>query len=170
MCGLVGAGDPHLIEAAVDTYRQHHASILLSKARPYPRITEAIEGLRDAGLALYVCTSKLEQVARDVLDHLHLASRFLAVHGSDWEGRATKTELLLGLLGSERLGPVTSVMVGDREYDILAARAVGVRSCAVTYGYGSRAELDAASPDWLCESPDEIHDQLVSRKEPERIA
>ena len=37
-------------------------------------------------------------------------------------------------------------MVGDRKFDIDGARANGIAAIAVTYGYGERAELEAAGP------------------------
>jgi phosphoglycolate phosphatase len=37
-------------------------------------------------------------------------------------------------------------MVGDREHDIFGARAHGIDTIAVAYGYGSRQEFDAAAP------------------------
>ena len=43
-------------------------------------------------------------------------------------------------------------MVGDREYDILGARHNGIESIAVTYGYGSAAELAHAQPKKQIES------------------
>ena len=37
-------------------------------------------------------------------------------------------------------------MIGDREHDILGARANGIDCVAVEYGYGSAQELDLAAP------------------------
>lgn len=47
-------------------------------------------------------------------------------------------------------------MVGDRAGDIVAARANGVRSIGVLWGYGSRAELLDAGADGLCGAPGEL--------------
>ena len=35
-------------------------------------------------------------------------------------------------------------MIGDREFDVIAAARNGIRTVGVTWGYGSRAELEAA--------------------------
>ena len=40
-------------------------------------------------------------------------------------------------------------MIGDREHDILGAKAAGIDSLGVLFGYGSREELEAAGADAL---------------------
>jgi phosphoglycolate phosphatase len=50
------------------------------------------------------------------------------------------------------------MVVGDREHDIAAARANGLRVVAVTWGYGSCEEL--AGADLLCDSPAELAELL----------
>ena len=47
-------------------------------------------------------------------------------------------------------------MVGDRKFDIIGAKAEGVISVGVTYGYGSEEELLAEQPDFLAHSVDEL--------------
>ena len=47
-------------------------------------------------------------------------------------------------------------MIGDRREDILAARANGVRSIGVSYGYGTDGELREAGADIICSSPREL--------------
>jgi phosphoglycolate phosphatase len=47
-------------------------------------------------------------------------------------------------------------MVGDRLHDIHAAKANGLRSIGVLWGYGGRAELEAAGADALAATPAEI--------------
>lgn len=53
------------------------------------------------------------------------------------------------------------VMVGDRSHDVLGARKLGLPCVAVTYGYGSRAELEAARPLALSASPAELEALLT---------
>ena len=44
------------------------------------------------------------------------------------------------------------LMVGDRKYDVIGARANGIASLGVLYGYGSRDELSAAGADFIAAS------------------
>ena len=65
----------------------------------------------------------------------------------------------LELLGSP--DPATVAMVGDRHSDITAARACGVRSVGVCWGYGTREELAASGADHLVDSPAELLALLI---------
>ena len=62
-----------------------------------------------------------------------------------------EVELNSGTVELMTLIAAATVMVGDREHDIRAARQNGLRSIGVTYGYGSVEELQAAGADVLCE-------------------
>ena len=57
------------------------------------------------------------------------------------------------------LGARDPVVVGDRYYDVDAARACGLRVIGVTWGIGDRDELHDA--DWLVERPAELHALLA---------
>ncbi len=60
--------------------------------------------------------------------------------------RPNKTELIAYLLEREQLDAQASVMIGDREFDIVGAHKNAVRSIAVSYGYGTHEELQKAQP------------------------
>ena len=48
------------------------------------------------------------------------------------------------------------VMIGDRKHDVLGAKAMGLDSIGVLYGYGSREELEAAGADRIVESAEDL--------------
>jgi len=54
------------------------------------------------------------------------------------------------------LVPERAVMIGDRAGDIVGARANGIRSIGVLWGYGSETELTDAGADGLCGTPAEL--------------
>ena len=47
-------------------------------------------------------------------------------------------------------------MVGDRLFDMEAAKKVGLRAVGVTYGFGSEEELEAAGADRLAKDAEEL--------------
>ena len=49
-------------------------------------------------------------------------------------------------------------MVGDKEHDVLGARACGLSCVAVSYGYGTEEELLAAGPLKIVDSAAQIVD------------
>src|SRR5438132_680889 len=48
--------------------------------------------------------------------------------------------------------PQQALMVGDTTADILAGKAAGLKTCAVTYGFGSLAELRHCQPDYVIDT------------------
>lgn len=58
-------------------------------------------------------------------------------------------------------------MIGDREHDIIGAIGCGVESIGVTFGYGSKEELENAWADHIAYRVEEIADiiQHISLRE-----
>ena len=57
---------------------------------------------------------------------------------------------------AEALDPRATVMVGDRSHDVAGAHANSMRAIGVLWGYGGRAELEAAGADALLAAPGEL--------------
>ena len=51
-------------------------------------------------------------------------------------------------------------MVGDRKYDILGAKKVGIESVGVLYGYGNLEEMKECEADYIAKDVFELMDIL----------
>jgi phosphoglycolate phosphatase len=141
------------VDEAVMAYRQHYGESGLFGSEPYPGIRSALRDMREAGLRIYLATSKREVFARRILQHLELAAYFDDIYGSIPGGKLDhKPELLAHILSEQNIPASRSLMVGDRRHDIVGAHAVGMRGLGVLWGYGSRDELETAGADQLVES------------------
>ena len=76
--------------------------------------------------------------------------------------RRDKSSIIAHALRKFDLDPLRSIMIGDRDQDIIGARENGMSAIAVTYGFGSREELDSARPAHLVERSEEIVSLLVN--------
>ncbi|MGJ4911353.1 HAD hydrolase-like protein [Bradyrhizobium sp. HKCCYLS2033] len=153
---LQAHGDGRVDEAVV-AYREHYGEIGLFGSTLYPGIREALQAMHDAGLRIYLATSKRELFARRILEHLDLISYFQAIYGSVPSGALDhKPELLAHILTERNIAARDSLMVGDRRHDIAGAHAVKMRSLGALWGYGSRDELETAGADRLVENPDDL--------------
>jgi phosphoglycolate phosphatase len=162
---LLGTRDAVLLERAVALYRERFARVGWRENEVYPGVREMLSSLRAAGFRLFVATSKLAHFAVQILEHFKLAEFFVAVHGATLDGSLDdKAELVARLLRVEELDPAASVMIGDREHDIRAAKHCGLRALGVAYGYGSREELQAAGADFICSTPVEVAALLLDQK------
>lgn len=115
--------------------------------RPYPGVVETLQILKDNGHALAVCTNKPTHAAREILGELGMAGFFgVVVGGGELEGiLKPDPRPLLETLRRMGVDPGRAVMVGDSKNDMETARAAGVASIAVAYGYakGPLADLGA---------------------------
>jgi len=160
---LQAYGDDRLGEA-VAAYRQHYGERGFLESAPYPGIGEALAEMKQAGLAIYLATSKREVFARRILEHLAFSEHFDGIYGSTPDGALDhKPELLAHIVAQEGVSPSRSLMVGDRRYDMAGAHAVGMRGLGVLWGYGDRAELEAAGADGLVEAPADLARTVMSR-------
>lgn len=145
-------GDDRIAEAVL-AFRQHYGDRGLLGSEPYPGIGHSLREMQQAGLRLYLATSKREAFARRILEHLELAAYFDGIYGSVPSGELDhKPELLAHILSEHDIAPTRSLMVGDRRYDISGAHAVGMRGLGVLWGYGTRDELEGAGADRLVEA------------------
>ena len=115
-------------------------------------VREMITQLHYKGYPLFVCTSKQRHFAIRILDLFELSGMFTAIYGDQAEFASHSKEDLLGLLLRERgLEKDAAWMIGDRSFDIDAARANQVRALAAGWGYGlaeewAQADAVAAIP------------------------
>ncbi len=148
---------------AVAAYREHFAVEGLFENEVYPGVAEILENLRSAGKTLCVATSKPEKFALQILEHFDLKKYFSLVCGAAMdESRSSKHEVIeyaIGLCGRPERGRI--LMIGDREHDILGAKAAGLSSVGVLYGYGDRAEHESAGADYIVESVAELEALLL---------
>ena len=142
---------------AVAYYREYYSAGGIFENSVYTGIPEVLAMLKEAGKYLAVATSKPEFFAKQVLDHFGLTGYFDFIGGALMdETRTTKEEVLAYTLTEMKIDPEMAVMVGDRENDATAARALGVSCIGVLYGYGSREELAAAGCTIFAEHPNDI--------------
>jgi phosphoglycolate phosphatase len=151
---LLGAGDVHRVEQAVWLYRERFSVRGMFENKVYPDIGDTLAQLLEKGSTMFVATSKPHAFAERIVEYFGLGRFFRAVYGSELNGaNADKKDLLAHLLRVESLPPTDTVVVGDRAHDVLGARANGLFSVGVLWGYGSREELVSAGAGALCDEP-----------------
>lgn len=145
-----------LAPQALELYRERFSDVGWSENEVYSGVVEALELLTQTDSRIYVATSKPQRFADRIIKHFKLDAYFLRVFGSELDGtRSDKRDLLKFAL--MEVQPVdTAVMVGDREHDIIGARANGMASIGVTYGYGSVRELTSAGAGLLVDAPAQL--------------
>jgi phosphoglycolate phosphatase len=161
---LMPDSEPAFRMQVLQHYRACYAATGWTRNAVYPGIRELLTTLRERGVALYLCTSKREEFTHRILDHFALRQFFSGIVADRAASEHhDKADLLSELLMEHKIDRSSAVMIGDREFDILAARAVGIASIAVTYGFGSPAELADGRPDATCHIVAALTRFLLSR-------
>jgi len=154
-------GDDSQIEAAIAFYRERFADIGWRENRVYDGIEACLEQLYRKTQSIFVVTAKPTVFSQQIIEHFELDRFFKLVYGSNLDGSlGDKADLLAHVLRRENIKPSDAVMIGDRRFDMAAARAHGVASIGVLWGYGSEQELRAAGADRVCAHPHQIVHQL----------
>jgi phosphoglycolate phosphatase len=116
---------------------------LTARTKLYPGVKETIEAL--PGQRKAVLSNKSRALVVQILDHFGILPYMDAIVGGDsGEGRKPSPGAILRLLSRFRKIAEEAIIVGDCIYDIDAGRAAGIRTVAVTYGYGADNFADKA--------------------------
>ena len=110
---------------------------------PYPGCIAALDGLRDRGARLVVCTNKLTYLSKELLHRLDLSFRFEAIIGAD-AAPAPKPDPRHVLHAVQAAGGTANraVMVGDSINDVASAQAAGVPAIVFPFGYSDVPAAD----------------------------
>jgi phosphoglycolate phosphatase len=119
----------------------------------YPGIGEVLGSL---GGRKSTATTKGTPTTKAVLDQFGLLSYFDHIQGTDGFPAKPEPDVLLKSLEILNVRAEDCLFIGDSPTDIEAGQRAGIRTCAVTWGYGDREELAKAEPDFWAHAPHEL--------------
>lgn len=116
----------------------------------YPGVTEIINKLHGKNIKTALLTTKGQDHAEIILRKFNLFDDFDYIMGRR-PGIAHKPspEPLLKISRDLNVDIAETVIVGDSELDIQCGKSAGAKTCAVTYGYRTKKELQKSEPDFL---------------------
>jgi phosphoglycolate phosphatase len=154
--------DEPTLDDLLARFMADYARHAIDTTRPFPGVVETLQRLRNDGDVLGICTNKPEAPTRIMLDALGLSPFFSGISAGDsCSVRKPDPGHVRDALSRIDADPACTVMIGDSEHDVDAARAAGIPAIAVTYGYAKKplSELGAARLiDHFAELPDILRD------------
>jgi phosphoglycolate phosphatase len=143
-------------QEAIDVFRGRYLVVGKFENVPYPGIQELLDTLKQQGHRLFVATSKPETTAVEILHKFQLAPFFEIICGATFDGtRSHKADVIAYLLN--KIGPqAQAIMVGDTEFDVLGAKAHGIPTVGVSWGYGEVAAMEQAGAVAIAHTMDEL--------------
>lgn len=153
--GLVGKKNEEAVSHYRTYYLEHEAVYACSL---YDGITDAILKLKERGYRISLATSKPEKMARMILERKGITSLFDFIGGADESvGRKDKVAVIRYVLSSLESNEVQStLMIGDRMYDVLGAKELGIDTLGVLWGFGSERELSESGVLMTAELPRDL--------------
>lgn len=173
---------PQQAEEAVEKYRERFQQTGLYENVIYEGIPELLEVLHKEGRRIAIASSKPTVFVEKILKYFKIASCFDVVVGSELDGRRSKKEevveealrQLYQLEGQSFLPRQEvldrTVMIGDRKFDVQGAKAYGIDSIGVLYGYSGKGELKEAGADCIVRTVKELRQVLLGEDTEKNIS
>ncbi|MCI3926899.1 HAD family hydrolase [Paenibacillus sp. TRM 82003] len=148
---------------AVDDFNQKKRLDYHRTVQPFAGVVEGLRLLRQRGCVLGVVTNQKRDVTRRCLETTGLTACFEVVVGIEdvREGKPHPESILLAMV---KLGakPEETVMIGDTDYDLLAAERAGIRSVLLE-PYGTKSPRRGHAVQTFPDFQHFLHAMLTSR-------
>jgi phosphoglycolate phosphatase len=143
------------LERSIKLFRRRYGEHLLDQTQLYPSVRKVLEFFKDRKQA--VLTNKPEDFSHTILRGLGVDSFFFKVMGGD-QGFPKKPapEAVLEILSAAGVSRDEAILVGDSATDVETGRNAGVKTVAVTYGFGRVEEIQKSQPDLILNHLEEL--------------
>jgi len=146
---LTGKEEPALVEEIRNTF--------LSISPRKIKLFEGMRNILDLPIKKAVFTSKGDLGTYRDLKYLNIKDKFEYVVTADMlKNKKPHPEGILKILNFFEVNRAETMMIGDTELDILAAKNAGVKSVAVTWGNRDYEYLLKYKPDYIVKATDEL--------------
>ncbi len=146
------AGGPEAFPKALEVFKAHYQEHLLDTTRPFPGVGEVLHHFWD--IPKVVITNKSQGYSEKILKGLAMEPFFKGTYGGDTQfPKKPDPSIVAHLLKSFQVSPQETVIIGDSRVDMETGHNAHILTCAVTYGFRPRSELEAVGYDYLIENP-----------------
>ena len=126
----------------------------------YDGAVETLERLANDNWLIAMATGKSRRGIDAIFSMHPLAQSFDTIHCADDGPGKPHPAMCLEAMKKMGAEPHESLMIGDAVFDMQMGRAAGLHSLGVTWGFGTRAELEAAGAHHISEKYDELNLEL----------
>lgn len=159
LCGL----DEDTANRAVNKFEEYYLSKGIYESQLFDGIAHLLSALYQQNKVLAVATNGVGTNAQLILHHNGVDQYFTSIMGLTSLGAPeTKPDVIRRVLYEIRATDLNQVvMVGDRFYDIEAAKACGLDAIGVLYGYGEEDEIMAAGATHVARDTEQLLELLT---------
>ncbi len=153
--------DALLAAEALNIFLAFYAQNLCVATVTYPNVSSTLKALKAKGYRLAIVTNKPYDFVDPILDGLGLDGLFELILGGDsLPQKKPDPAPLLHVCRTLDVNVEQCVMVGDSKNDLLAAKASGMQSAGVTYGYNYGEDIGIHNPTVIMDDFSELLELL----------
>ncbi len=160
--GVYGVPKDRIEEAVAIFRRFYQEDGGKYKVSPYPGIGDLLKRLQEKGLRLFIATSKPEHLAVELLEIFGMENYFERICGATLDGTRDQKEKVITYLLNSLEDKGDCIMVGDTAFDVIGARAHGIPTVGVSWGFGSREEMVQAGAAAVVDTMEELESYLLN--------
>ena len=150
--------DKMVIQQCIETYRRlFQENMQTIKPQTFPKVVETLSALREKGLTLAIASSRSHASLVELTHDLGISNVIsYMIGGDDVKKAKPNPEPVLNVLETLGYKACQTLVVGDMAVDILMGVNAGTKTCGVTYGNGTKMELEEVGADYVIDSIDEL--------------
>ena len=145
-------------QLCANTYRRiFNENQRIIKPQAFPHVVETLSALKERGFTLTIASSRSHASLSELTKDMGISESISYLIGADDVKKAKpEAEPVLNTLSAMNYKASETLVVGDMNVDILMGLNAGAMTCGVTYGNGTRKELEDAGADYIINSIDEL--------------
>ncbi|MBA3696862.1 MAG: phosphoglycolate phosphatase [Methylotenera sp.] len=146
---LTAEPDADLLAKAQNLFFDAYAQVV-AESKPYPKVIEALQALKGAGMHLACVTNKPAAFTKPLLEKSGLAQYFdFVVSGDTLKKKKPEPDQIFYICEKFGISVQEAVLIGDSKTDIQAARNAGCYIFTVPYGYNQGYSIEINTVDAL---------------------
>jgi phosphoglycolate phosphatase len=159
--GLDGEPPQEDFDRAYPIFLDLYAQNTSNRSYLYPGVREGLDYFKSQGYLLGCVTNKAAQFTVPLLKELGLYDDFgIVVSGDSLPVKKPDPQPLLHAAAHFDVTPEQSLMIGDSQSDVKAARAAGFQIVCMSYGYNHGEDIRNYNPDLVVDSMVELKEVL----------
>lgn len=150
ICGF----SPAHCEELTEKYHEYYENGGYKLNCLYDGIYDTLKELKNRGYHLATASSKPLQFVDTICSENGIKDFFDFLGGTEMQNTGeSKSDVILKAMKNLKGTKEDTLMVGDTLFDIKGANAVGIHSCGVLYGFGTREEFIQNKATYIIEKP-----------------
>ncbi|MBY6188592.1 HAD-IA family hydrolase [Marinobacter hydrocarbonoclasticus] len=166
--GIIGLSMAEAIDALIpgsddvtrqqfrERYRDIYADPTLAPTPVFDGVEALLEELKSQGHKLAVATGKARHGLERAFAHSGLKHHFVGSRTACETASKPDPQMVLELCREQGIAPSRALMVGDAWFDLEMGRRAGSDAVGVSYGAGTEAHLQTATPKAIIHRPLEL--------------